>query len=44
MMNHLFELILNSDENIEFNVKVSFLVLYNEKLHDLLDRKQDFVL
>ena len=40
MMSHLFELILNSSENIEFNVKVSFLELYNEKLHDLLDRRK----
>lgn len=39
MMGHLFELILNSSAEIEFNVKVSFLELYNEKLHDLLDRK-----
>lgn len=40
MMSHLFSLILNSSENIEFNVKVSFLELYNEKLQDLLDRNE----
>ena len=39
-MSHLFELILESDQNIEFSVKVSFLELYNEKLNDLLDRKE----
>jgi len=42
MMSHLFSLILNSSENIEFHVKVSFLELYNEKLQDLLDRKESF--
>ena len=39
MMSHLFELIMESDQSIEFSVKVSFLELYNEKLIDLLDRK-----
>jgi len=42
MMSYLFETILNSSEHIEFNVKVSFLELYNEKLQDLLDRKRIF--
>lgn len=41
MMKHVFNLIMNSSEDIEFNVKVSFLELYNEKLQDLLDRKRD---
>jgi len=40
MMGHLFELILNSSAEIEFNVKVSFLELYNEKLQDLLDPRK----
>lgn len=38
-MNYLFSSIMNSSEDIEFNVKVSFLELYNEKLQDLIDRK-----
>jgi len=41
MMRYLFDLIMNSSEDIEFNVKVSFLELYNEKLQDLLDRKDE---
>jgi len=43
MMSCLLEIIHNSSEHIEFNVKVSFLELYNEKLQDLLDpRKNNF--
>jgi kinesin family protein 5 len=30
---------MNASEDIEFSVKVSFLELYNEKLQDLIDRK-----
>jgi len=41
MMSYLFETILNSSEHIEFNVKVSFLELYNEKLQDLLDPRKN---
>jgi len=41
MMRYLFDLIMNSSEDIEFNVKVSFLELYNEKLQDLLDPRKN---
>lgn len=40
-MSHIFGLMLNSSEDIEFTVKVSFLEIYNEKLQDLLDRKEE---
>ena len=39
MMTSLFTYILNASEKVEFSVKVSFLEIYNEKIHDLLDRK-----
>jgi hypothetical protein len=42
MMDRVFELILDANESIEFTVKVSFLEIYNEKIHDLLDRKRCF--
>ena len=38
-MDHVFESIMNADENFEFTVKVSFLEIYNEKIQDLLDCK-----
>jgi len=41
MMRYLFDLIMNSSEDIEFQVKVSFLELYNEKLQDLLDPRKN---
>ena len=39
MMDRVFELILDANESIEFTVKVSFMEIYNEKIHDLLDRE-----
>ena len=42
MVKHVFSAIENSDENIEFRIKVSLVELYMEKLKDLLDpRKGD---
>lgn len=40
MMDCVFEQIINASENLEFTVKISFLEIYNEKIIDLLDRKQ----
>lgn len=37
MMDEVFDGIMKANENIEFTVKVSFLEIYNEKIHDLLD-------
>ena len=37
MMEFVFDSIVNASENIIFKVKVSYLELYNEKIHDLLD-------
>ena len=39
MMESIFNLIFNASEDIEFQVKVSFLEIYNEKINDLLDCK-----
>ena len=39
MTSNLFALMLNSSNDIEFTVRVSFLEIYNEKIQDLLDRK-----
>ena len=36
-MESVFESIINASEDIEFRVKVSFMEIYNEKIHDLLD-------
>ena len=41
-MDSVFDHIVNADENLEFTVKISFLEIYNEKIQDLLDRK-DFI-
>ena len=38
MMDEVFDCIMRANESIEFTVKVSFLEIYNEKIHDLLDR------
>lgn len=35
----LFEGIAESDTNVEYIVKCSYIEIYNEKLFDLLDRK-----
>ncbi|EAR93752.2 kinesin motor catalytic domain protein (macronuclear) [Tetrahymena thermophila SB210] len=37
MMDRVFETILNSSEDLEFQIRVSFLEIYNEKVQDLLD-------
>jgi kinesin family protein 5 len=39
MIESVFDYINNSPEDIEFSVKSSFIEIYNEKIHDLLDRK-----
>lgn len=38
-MGHIFGLMVNSSEDMEFTVRVSFLEIYNEKIQDLLERK-----
>ena len=38
MMDCLFEQIINANEDLEFTVKCSMLEIYNEKLHDLIER------
>ena len=38
----LFEAISESDSNIEFVIKCSYIEIYNQKLFDLLDRKYLF--
>ena len=43
MMDHVFESILNANENLEFTVKVSFLEIYNEKIQDLIDGFNSFI-
>ena len=37
MIETIFENIENSDENIEYVIKVSVVEIYNEKIRDLLD-------
>ncbi|KAL4441418.1 hypothetical protein ABPG74_013713 [Tetrahymena malaccensis] len=37
MMDRVFETILNASEDLEFQIRVSFLEIYNEKIQDLLD-------
>ena len=37
MMDELFEGLVNASENSEFTLKVSFLEIYLERIHDLLD-------
>ena len=39
-MDKIFDLIIESDENIEFTIKTSMLEIYNEKIQDLLDTKK----
>lgn len=40
MMERLFQLIEEASSTLEFSIKASFLEIYNEKIHDLLDRKE----
>lgn len=40
VMDRIFEIIDESDENIEFTLKISMLEIYNEKIQDLLDTKK----
>ena len=40
MMEFVFDSIINASEDIEFKVKISYLELYNEKIHDLLDSRK----
>ncbi len=42
MMDFVFDFIINADENIEFQVKCSFMEIYNEKIQDLIDCKYLF--
>ena len=37
MMDNIFDLIINSPEELEFTVKCSFLEIYKERINDLLD-------
>jgi hypothetical protein len=37
MMELIFQLIMNSPDNIHFSVKCSYLEIYNEKIQDLID-------
>ena len=39
MFVYLFNLIEKADPAIEFNIKVSYMEIYMEKILDLLDRK-----
>ena len=39
-MDRIFEIIDESDENIEFTLKISMLEIYNEKIQDLVDNKK----
>ena len=39
MMERLFEMIADAPSKLEFTIKASFLEIYNEKIHDLLDSK-----
>ena len=41
MVRTVFNQIDNASENVEFQVKVSFCEIYNEKIKDLLNPKQD---
>ena len=43
MMDKIFDLILNSPEELEFTVKCSFLEIYKEKINDLLDCKNKII-
>lgn len=36
-MDAVFNNMVNANESIEFTVKCSYLEIYNEKVHDLLD-------
>lgn len=40
MFDNLFDLIANSDKDIEFTIKCSYLEIYMEKIMDLLDAKK----
>ena len=40
MFDFLFECIAKADEDIEFNIKCSYLEIYMEKIMDLLDAKK----
>ncbi|EGR31783.1 kinesin motor domain protein [Ichthyophthirius multifiliis] len=37
MMERIFEMIAEASQQIEFTIKATFLEIYNEKIHDLLD-------
>lgn len=37
-MDSVFDIIMNASEDLEFQIRVSFLEIYNEKVQDLLDR------
>eukprot|EP00808_Paulinella_micropora_P008317 g60437.t1 len=37
----IFDTIMDSEDNIEFTIKLSFLEIYNERIKDLLDPEKD---
>ncbi len=41
MVQHVFNAITSSTENIEFRIKVSLVELYMEKLRDLIDSNKN---
>ncbi len=44
MVEHLFNRIANATENTEFELKVSMIEIYNEKVRDLLNpRNKNFL-
>jgi len=40
MFDYLFQQIELAPQDVEFNIKCSFMEIYLEKIQDLLDRKQ----
>ncbi|EGR31594.1 kinesin heavy chain, putative, partial [Ichthyophthirius multifiliis] len=40
MMEKIFDIIINSSEDLEFQIRVSFIEIYNEKIVDLVDTKK----
>eukprot|EP00457_Paulinella_chromatophora_P001894 gb/GEZN01001896.1/.p1 GENE.gb/GEZN01001896.1/~~gb/GEZN01001896.1/.p1 ORF type:complete len:820 (-),score=150.60 gb/GEZN01001896.1/:200-2659(-) len=37
----IFDMIMESEDNVEFTIKLSFLEIYNERIKDLLDPEKD---
>ncbi len=38
-MDKVFDLIINASEDLEFQIRVSFIEIYNERIIDLVDSK-----